>query len=214
MTMTPSDVMAMCNGGCNGGNMWNNPTMLLWAMLFGFGGPGVGYGRGGGIQDAEIMGKLNALSGQIQDNQNTNALAGAINSNHDFLHSFNNGMNMGFAGTNAAINAAAQGNLMGQKDLQAAIQSCCCNNQTAILQQTNVLQSIIENVRQATVAGFANIGYALSQQTNDLQKNDDQNTQRILDKMCSDTTQNLRDKLAEMSQAAQTANIVNQLKAC
>lgn len=201
--------------GGNGGNQFNNPIWLIWALLFGFGGNGYGFGRNGagqGLQDAEIMGQLNAIRQTMADNQNANALGAAIGSNHDFLHNLAGQMNMGFAGTNATINAASTGNLLGQKDLQSGMQSCCCDIKSSILNQTNQLQNQVSQLANGVQTGFANLGFLTQQQTTDLNAAATANTQRILDHLCAAETQALRDKLLQASQDAQTASIVAQLK--
>lgn len=195
-----SDISAMMNGGNQGMN-WNSPMWLIWAMLFGNGGFGGWGNRTGAVEANDINGRLNALSQQISDNQNTNSLSGAIGANHEQLH-----------GINASINAASTANLMSQKDTSAQMASCCCDLKSSLLGQTNQLQSQIASLANGVQTGFANIGFLTQSQTNELSNVMNNNTQRILDKMCNDTTQNLRDKLWEASQTAQTASIVSQLK--
>lgn len=192
-----ADMAAAC-GGNNCNNQWNNPMWLIWAILFGNGGLGFGNRAGAGV---EVNDRLNSLQAQIANNQNTNALGGAIGANHEQLH-----------GLNAAINAASTANLLSQKDMTAQMASCCCDIKSNILNQTNQLQSQIAQLANGVQTGFANIGFLTQQQTNELNTTANANTQRILDKMCNDTTQNLRDKLWEASQQAQTASIVSQLK--
>lgn len=198
---SPADIAAVMNGSNNNGMNWNSPMWLIWALLFGNGAFG-GYGKNGeGLQNAEIQGKLNALSQQIQDNQNTNTLSSGINGCHEQLH-----------GVNAAISAASMANVLGQKDAQAQMASCCCDIKSNILNQTNSLQSQIAQLANGVQTGFANIGFLTQQQTNELNTNANANTQRILDHLCSAETQNLRDKLAQASQNEQTAYIISQLK--
>lgn len=209
---SPADMAAVFNGGgCNGNNQWNNPMWLIWAILFGNGAFGFGGNRQG-VSDAEVQGKLNALSQQIQDNQNTNMLAGSINSNHDFLHSFQNAVNLGFANTASAISNASMTNLLGQKDMQAQMAQCCCDIKSNILNQTNQLQAQLASVANNITQGFTQVGFLTQQQTNELNNNNNANTQRMLDAMCQMNTQNLRDKLDDARQSAQTANIINALK--
>lgn len=186
---------------------------LIWLAYMGNGGFGFGNrGAADAAQIASMTAQIDGLRTQMQDNQNANTLGGAINSNHDFLHNLAGQMNMGFAGTNATINAASTGNLLGQKDAQAQMASCCCDIKSNILNQTNQLQSQISQLANGVAQGFAQVGFLTQQQTNELNMNNTANTQRILDKMCADTTQNLRDKLWEASQSAQTATIISSLK--
>ena len=193
-----SDVAAMVrNNDCNGMN-WNSPMWLIWAMLFGNGSFG-GFGnRAQGLQDAEIMGQLNAIRQTMADNQNANALGAGISSNHEQLH-----------GINQAICNAAMANQMSLKDLTAQMMQCCCDQKSTVLSQTNQLQATLANLMNVMNQGFTQVGFLTQQQTNELNTNANANTQRILDKMCADNTQALRDKLLEASQAAQTATILN-----
>lgn len=209
-----ADVAAMVGKGEGCMNNWmNNPFMyLIWLAYMGNGGFGFGNRAGESVQNAEIMSQIASLRDQVNCNQNTNNVMGAINSNHDFLHSFNNAMNMGFAGTNATINQASTGNLLGQKDMVAQMASCCCDIKSNILNQTNQLQSRIDQLSNGVAQGFAQVGFLTQQQTNELNTNANANTQRILDHMCAAETQALRDKLAQASQDAQTATIIGTLK--
>lgn len=188
-----ADVAAMVGRGDCNGNSWNNPMWLLWALMFGNGGYGFNGNRGG-LQGAEIMGEINSLREQIADNHNADIT------------------NAGIGGVAQAVNAANVGNLLGQKDMAAQIASCCCDIKSNILNQTNQIQSRVDQLANGVTQGFASIGYALSQQTNELKTNETANTQRILDRMCQAETQALRDRLAQASQNEQTAYLISQLK--
>jgi len=207
--MSAADYAALSNGGgCN--NWMNNPFMyLIWLAWMGNGNFGFG---GNNAQAVETNAKLNSLSQQISDNQNTNTLGAAINSNHEALNGLLGAVNLGFAGTNAAINNATMQTMMGQKDAAAQMASCCCDIKSNILNQTNALQGQISQLANGVQTGFANIGFLTQQQTNELNNNNNANTQRIIDQLNAQTTNDLRDKLFDMSQQAQTASIVSQLK--
>lgn len=88
--------------------------------------------------------------------------------------------------TDMLINNSNYNNLLQAKDLSSQMASCCCENRLAIANQTNTLQA------QMTA-----------------------NTQAILDKMCQNEIQSLRDQLnlAEMASAnaVQTQNILGSL---
>lgn len=194
-----ADVAAMVgrDGGCN--NWMNNPFMyLIWLAFFGGGGNGFGFGRNGqGLQDAEIMGQLNAIRQTMADNQNANALGAGIAGNHEQLH-----------GIMQAICNASTSNQMSLKDLAAQIASCCCEQKTTVLNQTNQLQAMLAALTNSMSQGFAQVGYATQQQTCDITNACNANTQRILDRMCCNEVQALRDQLAQASQNAQTATIL------
>lgn len=204
------------NNDCGGMNNWfNNPFMyLIWLAYMGNGGLGFGNNRNdaAAAQAVATDARFNQLSQQIADNQSANTINAGIMGNHDFLHSMQNAVNMGFAGTNAAINQASMTNVIGQKDAQAQMSSCCCDIKTNILNQTNQLQSQIAQLANGVQTGFAQVGFLTQQQTNELNTNATANTQRILDHLCSSETQSLRDKLAQASQDAQTATLIASLK--
>lgn len=180
-------------------NAWmNNPFMyLIWLAFFG-GGNGFGFGRNGqGLQDAEIVGQLNAIRQTMADNQNANSLGAGIAGNHEQLH-----------GIMQAICNASTANQMSLKDLAAQMAACCCDQKTTVLNQTNQLQAMLASLGNSMQQGFAQVGYATQQQTCDITKACNENTQRILDRMCCNEVQDLRDKLAQASQNAQTATIL------
>ena len=91
------------------------------------------------------------------------------------------------------------------------------NNHSADLLQASQNQaqtmSRIDQLANGITQGFASIGYATQAQTNEIVQAGNANTQRILDAMCSQSTQALRDQLADKDRQLQTANIINQLKA-
>ena len=208
-----ADLAAVTKDNGNGAS-WNNPMWLLWAILFGggnFGGFG-GFNRGQGLQDSEIMAQLNSLREQIAANQNANILNGAVKDNGNALNTLLGAVNLGFAGTGANINQSSMASLMAMKDALYQIATSECDIKATILNQTNQLSALIAQTANQTQAGMTNLGFAIANQTNELNTNANANTQRILDKMCEDTTQALRDKLAEASQAAQTATIISSLK--
>lgn len=202
-----SDVAAMVKGNncCDGMNNWmNNPFMyLIWLAYMGNGAFGFGNRgcAGQGLQDAEIMSQLNAIRNTMADNQNASTIGAGISGNHEMLHNLA-----------AQICNASTTNLMSQKDMAAQMASCCCDIKSSILGQTTQLQSQIAGLGAGMTQGFAQIGYAMSQQTNELANNANMNTQRIIDRMCAAETQDLRDRLAQASQNAQTATLISVLK--
>lgn len=136
--------------------MNNNPWMYL-VMLALFGGGNYGWGNRGagvdGVLDAETQSKLNALSNQINDNNNNqwareaiqgntfaisqlsqslginyNALQGAISGVQMAISQLGSASGMGFAGVTNAIN-------LGNLNLVQQLKDCCCNIKTQILEQ-------------------------------------------------------------------------------
>ena len=144
--------------------MNNNPWMYL-VMLALFGGGGFGYGnRGTGVLEAETQNKLNALTTQINDNNNNqwareaiqgntfaisqlsqslgvdyNALQGAIGGLNMAISQLGAQNGMGFAGVVNAIN-------LGNLNLIQQLKDCCCATQKQILEQG--YQGRIETINQ------------------------------------------------------------------
>ncbi len=111
-------------------------------------------------------------------------------------------------------------NILGMKDMQSAFQSCCCENRLAqkdtiiaMKDQTYTLNDRLTGIANGLQKGFSDLGYILAQQKGEIMLNDDRNTQRILDKMCENTTQALRDQLAAKDRELLAANIVAGVKA-
>jgi hypothetical protein len=148
--------------------MNNNPWMyLVMLALFGNGGFGWGGNRGaavGGVLDMETQNKLNALSNQINDNNNNqwareaiqgntfaisqlsqnigvnyNALAAAIGNVKDAIFQIGAQNGMGFAGVTNAIN-------LGNLNIVQQMKDCCCGLKTQILEQG--YQGRIETINQ------------------------------------------------------------------
>lgn len=123
---------------------------------------------------------------------------------------------------------------LGQTNIVQAVKDCCCQTQQNILKmgyETQLGQKdIINQMGRDTASigfqmqqgfdrtntglerGFATLGYVAEQNTCRIEKAIEAASQRQIDAMNAHWTQDLRDKLAQMSQDAQTANIVNQLR--
>lgn len=75
------------------------------------------------------------------------------------------------------INALQQGNMQ----IAQQIAQCCCDNKMAICQQTNTLQTAINNVATGQERGFSSIAYETQRQTCELNSAIKNSTQLILD---------------------------------
>lgn len=113
--------------------------------------------------------------------------------------------------------------LLGDKDLQATFKDCCCQSkeliqrmgyetQLGMKDQTYTLNDRLTGIANGLQKGFSDLGYILAQQKGEIMLNDDRNTQRILDKMCENTTQSLRDQLAAKDRELLAANIIAGVK--
>ena len=114
-------------------------------------------------------------------------------------------------------------NLMGVKDLQATFKDCCCQSkeliqkmgyetQLGMKDQTYTINERLTGIANGLQKGFSDIGYLLAQNKGEIMLNNDRNTQRVLDKMCENTTQALRDQLAAKDRELLAANIIAGVK--
>lgn len=192
-------------------NQWmNNPFAYIMFMAM-FGNGGFGWGnRGNQVQDAEIQSKLNQLSTQLQDGNNTNLLMDAIKGNTTALEQLAGNLNCDFNQLQSgvcAVQAAIQqvgGKVgysaervinavnLGDMNIVQQLKDCCCQTQQNIIRMgyENQLgqKDIINGIQQGFAytntgieRGFSNIGFQLSSMTCDLKTNANANTQRIID---------------------------------
>ena len=193
----PMAMMAAMNGNMNG---WqNNPFIYLVWMMF----ANRMWGNDGGnkVQDAEIQSKLNQLSTQMQDGNNTNLLMDAIKGNTTAVGQLANSLNCDFNQLQTAICSVRSGidNVAGQVGFSAervinaaekgdasiiqALQTCCCNTQQGILKMgyDNQLgqKDVINTIQTQTLA---------------MQQGHNNITTEILRNLATITAQNQQDK--------------------
>ena len=206
----PMAMAAMMNGGMNS---WNNSPWMYLIFLALFGGGGFGWGnRNGQVQDAEIQSKLNQLSTQMQDGNNTNLLMDAIKGNNTALGQLASKLNCDFNQLQSgvcAIQAAIQevgGKVgysaervinavnLGDMNIVQQMKDCCCQTQQNIIKMgyenqlgqkdiVNGMQQGFSYTNTGLERGFSNVGFQMSQLACDLKTNANDNTQRIIDTM-------------------------------
>lgn len=227
-------------------NGMNNPMWLLWALVFG-NGFGGWNGNRGGYDNAEINSRLDSIERQAQNNHNTDLLYQGITGNHNAIHELAGALNMNTAalgericdvrtaitkvGGEIGISAerVLNGMLLGNKDLMAAVQNCCCENKQlvqkmgyenqlaqkdtviAMKDQTYTINERLTGIANGLQKGFSDIGYILAQNKCDITTNQDRNTQRILDTLNGhwslETSQALQDEKFKNSQLQQNLYI-------
>lgn len=177
------------NGSNNNGGMWGNDgwwAIILFAMIFGWGGGGFGgfggNGGGGALTRADLCQGFNFQSLE-------NGVRGVQQGLCDGFYAMNTGLMNGFHGVDNALCSGF--NNVNNNITQARFenQSCCCET-----------QRLIER-------GFCDV----------IQANN-ANTQRIVDMYTQDKMDALREQLQtanfQLSQQAQTANLISQLRPC
>lgn len=189
---------AFGNGGFFGGNRGGDAAAVAAANQ---GADSISRQVLAGQQEQQLMGSIAGVNSRID------ALGGQVAANAAQAQVANgfNGVNAGIGDLAANINAFA-------RDMQ----NCCCQQKQLTLEQG--YQAQLNNERQTNTiqAGFANIGYLIQQQGQQLMANDTANTQKILDWLCNSkqleqatTIQQLRDEVGRLNQ---TRTIIDALK--
>ena len=200
----------------NNNNWGNNPFIYLVWMMFAqrmWGGD-----NGSNPQVAN-------LQNQMQDNQNANMIIDAVKGNGAVIGQLANNLNCDFNALQGAIcdvrNSVQQvgGQVgfsaervinavnMGDCHVIEAINQCCCNTQKELIrmqgdlrlatcEQTNTLQKGQADLASSITKGFAASTFETQRQTCEIIKNQDANTQRIVDTM----NQHWRDELQKENQ--------------
>jgi hypothetical protein len=247
------------NGGMN--NQWNNPFIyLVWMMFAGrfFGNNGWGGGEGGaqGQQNIEVQNQLAAIRSQMATDQNSNLLMDAIRGNATAIGQLASNLNCDFNALQGAI-CDVRGGIdrlsgqvgfsaervinavtLGNANITQALQNCCCETKSAILemgyqnqlancQQTGALTQAInaasvQNQQNFTMLGnqlqqgFCQVGYATQAQTCEIIQAGNANTQRIIDTLnchwSQDLQQRYNDTRLELSQLKQNETLIAALK--
>lgn len=186
--LDPNLLLAMNrnNGAFGGEGGWFIWVIFLF-FLMGCGGNGWGNGNRPGLANEinndygrsllmeAIGGNRNAISNlatqlSCSEGQIQSAIA-ALSTQMQ-----NVGNQVGMSGMQV-INALQQGNMQ----IAQQIAQCCCDNKMAICQQTNTLQTAINNVATGQERGFSSIAYETQRQTCELNSAIKNSTQLILD---------------------------------
>lgn len=198
-SIDPNLLLALQNGGMNGGNSWIW-ILFLWMMW-----QNGGYGnfRNNGGSFADLSAQINGNTGRQYLSEimagrfdNLGQLAQIVNASVETvksgIFSLQNaltqvGSQVGMSGLQVQ-NAIAAGNAA----LSHQLCECCCNNRLAICEQTNTLQSQAASNHAATQLQMAQIEsadqLAVCQQTNALTSQAERNTNSILNAIAGQNT--------------------------
>ena len=201
-------------GGDNG--WW---IILLFLLAFNGGWGGYGYGNGGGTGFID-----SSMQRGFDQSAVMNGLTGIGNGVVSGFGDVQTALCGGFAGVNANIsngfsqleianNARQIADLQQEFALQSQLANCCCENRLGIADLKAV--ALAENCADRAV---------VSDGIRDIIANQTANTQRILDVICQNEVSQKNDKILELqnalnmanlaaSQVAQTAEIISKLPA-
>ena len=207
MVMPVAPVGGGYGGGSGFGGDWSS-WIILFLIFAMFGG---GFGGGDGFGGAGIypwMNQSNQISDGFRDQMINSTVNGIQSSVTSGFGDVQNSLCAGFAGVNAAITntqlanlersfAAQTANSQGLNSLSSQLSDCCCANRLSTLE-----------TRDTIVSDGAATRLAIQQQT-----------QAILDKMCSQEIENLKSQNLSLqnqvnmlnlaaSQTAQTAALI------
>mgnify|MGYP004582922733 CR=1 FL=1 len=219
---TSSDVnsllpLLMCNGGFGGGNwIWIIFLFFLYPLMRNGGLFGNGAQNGGGC--------LGPLANMVSNNDGRDLLMQAINGNGaatqrlatmfgtkvDMIQAAIANVSNGItqvgckidSSTGALLNAGTHNTM----NLAQQLATCCCNLKSAItdtahqsqletLRQTDAIKESVGGVNSAVTRGFSDVGYALRDQTCNLDKSIDGVGDRIIAKLDASEKAAMQDKI-------------------
>lgn len=212
------------DGFLGGDGIW---AIIVFAMIFGWGGFGNGWGNGGnGGATPFAAGAL--TQADLQRGFDTQAIVGKLdgisNGICDGFYAVNNSMLTGFNGINTnimqtgygiqqAINADTIANMQNTNALQSQLANCCCETREAI-------QGVNYNMAQNTCA----LQNTMNTNTRDIIDSQNAGTRAILDYLCQEkisslqaenndlriaASQDRQSALLTTAMSAQTQQIIN-----
>lgn len=212
-----SYLLGLMNGNNNGGFFGNNGgfqdiiALIVIAAIFGNGNFGFGgWGNNGnnsaeremimsaiqrnGVDLSQLASSLNCSVGRIND------AVGEVSSQICNLTG-----QLGMTGQQI-INSIQFGN----SQLANQIANCCCDLKSAVASSSNDIQREIATSAAATARGFSDVGYALRDQTCNIEKAIAASTSQILEGQRAAEMRELQDKLdAARERNSQQAVILN-----
>ena len=206
---TPSlaDIAAVTGNGRNNDGMWGGDgwwAIIIFAMIFGWGGFGNGWGNGGGSgMNSTAAAYTDSAIQRGFDNQAViSKLDGITNGLCDGFYAMNNGMMTGFNGINTnilqtgygiqqAINADTVAGMQNTNALQAQLADCCCQNREAIM-------GVNYNMATNTCA----LQNTLNTNTRDIIASQQAGTRAIMDYLCNEKISSLQAENNDLRRAA------------
>ena len=210
--------LLMCNGGGFGNGSW------IWVIFLFFLYPLMRNGGWFNGAGGNGNGCLGPLANMVNNNDGRDLLMQAINGNGTAIQNLANMFNTSADMIQAAINQVNNGvtqvgckidsstgallNAGTQNTMTLANQlaTCCCNLKTAItegnyqnqietIRQTDTIKESVGSVGNAVTRGFSDVGYALRDQTCNIEKSVDSVGDRIIAKLDASEKSAMQDKI-------------------
>lgn len=190
------------DGFLGGDGIW---AIIVFAMIFGWGGFGNGWGNGGN-GGATPFAAVALTQADLQRGFDTQAIVGKLdgitNGICDGFYAANNNMLTGFNGINTnimqtgygiqqAINADTIANMQNTNALQSQLANCCCETREAI-------QGVNYNMAQNTCA----LQNTMNTNTRDIIDSQNAGTRAILDYLCQEKISSLQAENNDLRRAA------------
>lgn len=185
----------------NGGGFFGGDSgwlgIVLLALLFGWGGGGMGFGNYGGGMGMMLNGI--ATRADINEGFALNNITGGITAVQqgicDSTYALNNTITSGFHGVDNAICNLGYNVQSGINAVQHQISDCCCTTQRAI-----------DGVNYNMAKGFCDLGNVLNMQTRDIIDNQNANYRGLMDFLVQEKLSSKDAKIAELNNALSQSN--------
>lgn len=198
--LSAGDILALTREDNDMNQMWNNPFIyLVWLAVLG------GGGLFGGNRTAELQNAV-TRSDLFEgfNNQDVNGqLRGITNGICDGFYAINSGMKDGFYGTQAGMKDGFYGIQGALAENRFAQQSCCCE-----------LGGKINEVRYENSQNTCAITNAIHAEGEATRALINSNTMQALRDKLADKDRDILARDFQLSQLAQSATLVNELRPC
>lgn len=214
-------------------NNMNNPMWLVWLLAMRW------------MNGDNGNGAIESLRNQIADNKNSSDMLMALQSNGaamqdianrtntsiDFVRQSLCGLDKSLAKLGGDIGISGErvvnAVVLGNKEMTAALQACCCENKMLVQQMgyegqlrdasnTAAILGRMDQLGNGIAQGFAQTGYATAQQTCEIKEAIAAGNQRIVDVLNAHWSQEkdlaLQDAKLKLSQVEQNQYLLSQLK--
>lgn len=202
------------DGFLGGDGIW---AIIVFAMIFGWGGFGNGFGGNGRESGTAVAYTDSAIQRGFDTQAVISKLDGITNGICDGFYATSNSLLTGFNGVNTnvmqtgfgiqqAINADTIANMQNTNALQTQIANCCCETREAI-------QGVNYNMAQNTCA----LQNTMNNNTRDIIESQNAGTRAILDYLCQEKISTLQAENNDLRRAAsqdrQSALLTTQMAA-